>query len=91
MPSGLRDIRTVLSDVCNVYAAGQASTGRPRAAGERSRLQTDHHCTVGCVISAVSCLTGAMSVQLDRQVQDVLGLLENAQGLRQVTNAQWAV
>ena len=40
------------------------------------------------MISALSWLTGAMSVQLDRQVQDVLGLLENAQGFRQVTNAQ---
>lgn len=33
-------------------------------------------------------VTNVYILQLERQVQDILGLLENAQGFRQVTNAQ---
>ena len=42
-----------------------------------------------CIRCCTACMPEPFVVlQLDRQVQEVLGLLENAQGFRQVTNAQ---
>ena len=52
------------------------------------------HGTAACLVlyqchtACMSAVTKHLMLQLDRQVQEVLGLLENAQGFRQVTNAQ---